>query len=679
MSWSITITDTNSTDYTPPLLSPPGEEFPQRRPQANGRPLLEIAVPPERDSSGDPQWFGSEFEEADVSVSFDGTTQPFDTLIGVEDRAGTAQDYVILTIEGGDVTQKPVDREFGIIETHLAAKEVIEQDAGVTADVPTPSTTTDEDVLVQDRLEGIATSDLFRPIPDDKPVQITSDNTLTQQQTLFLDEISPSLSAPGDSESKDITLGYDVPADRVSMGIVIPAVTDVVGIECKINGTVIGEIQPGEDFGSTQWVRFEGGDERIPAGNYTMSIECTQDTDDARRDLTGVAVEGYAFYDNKFSYTFDAALNDGPELYPQSQQVRFNPAIVTRAVPALRIRSYWANQETGANQLDNGTELYAAPGGEADSSFSFDQRGPLARGGVYLGRYGDRGQFTQKCTGYRLFADLETMPLVVDETLTGTVGDVLDDLAQVARGDFVWAYDTDSGGSPTIRFVRTGSRTSTQNDLEDYSVRKSVGDRLDQVTVRGGRVDVTGEGLTLQHGTAVVLNRDAIVGDSETVYEIGRGTVYERGASNDYTIDYQNGTITANANGAIADGERVRVSYRFQPSATDTDDSVSTVVRSATVDIPQLSSDQACRLAAGEILDAAQSPDYTASATIRGNTTYSVVAALASSVLPATDLDTVDIQADAAGTQVRLEGQQSLGGAVADIRDRIESVARYTR
>jgi len=399
-------------------------------------------------------------------------------------------------------------------------------------------------------------------------------------------------------------------------------------------------------------------------------------------------------YDTDFDYTFDPNLVDGPSPYPQTLPVPLTEPFVTRAVTGLRMRGYWADNEAGTFDLSNGTTTE-----RGTTSADFDGYGSVADIDVILEPYGNDSSQTpetdfngKRLVGYKLFADLETMPLIVDQKVEGTVAEVLTELADSLRGDFIWTFDTDSNGNEIVRFVQSGSRQSTQAKLEDYSIEKRVDSRLDEVRILGGEVSVDGEPVRIplvdpNGGLAgpnilpdVVLDNTRLVEGSESVRNADTDETYERGLH--YEIQYTAGELyrlePARAD-PIPRGAELLVTYQFQPSATVTRDGATEPIRSAVVDELPLRSDRACRLAAQELLDQASSPTYTATAQLRGNTTYSVVAELASSRLPVTSLDTVDIEASPAGASVRLDAQESLDNAIDNFRNRIERVARYSR
>ena len=686
-TWSVTITDNNNTTHSPAIVTPRDLNLPQRIPAANGRPRLEIGVPREPDSNDEPKWFDSKFEEADISVSLDGTDQPYSTLISVSDRP--AAGVAVLTAEGGDELDNRIQKSFGTIPTHEAASQVISDGTSYDTDVPTPSTTS-ETVLVQDTPNNVFAGDV-EPIPEDNPAYVTEFDRLSAHQTLHFHDPSTTLSAVGDTISFTADLGYSIPADRVGLAILTDATAAPVGYELAVDGTVIGEQRPGEDPGGVTWLRYTGSDDRLAAGSHTVEITVTAERDAAGSTLSSMSPSGVALYDDGYSYDWDTALVNGPQLYPANVDVPLKEPLVTRAVTGLRFRGYWANNQPGGQILSNGVEL-----GEVAGAFpnlvDFDERGPVADVTVRLQRYGsdsnetpESGLEVTELTGWRLYADLEDMPLIVDEQFEGRVGQVLTEMTDTLRGDFVWAYDTDSNGDSVVRFVRTGSRSNSESNLEDYSVTKQFDAVLDEITVLGGPVSVDGERFRADYGTAVDLNRDNVVEGSETVSDpdADGDVVYERDTH--YTIDYADGTITALADppgptSPIPDGARLTVAYEYQPRATAVRDGATDPKRSETVDSLPLRTDGACRLAAKQLLDAVASPTYDASAEIRGNTTYSVVAELSSAALPvAAGLETTDITATPGGTSVRLEARQSLDDAVSEIRDRIESVARHTR
>lgn len=683
--WSITITDTNNTTYSPALLTPRGEVLPRRIPQANGRPILEFGVAPERDSNGSPKWFDAKFEEADVSVSLDGTDQPYDTLVGMRDRPSAG--VVILRAQGGDELEKPVSLDVdGARPTHEIATDIVSNNTSYNTDIPRPSTTTDEGVQVQSR-SGFASSDLEHQRPD-SPVHVANNGDVTLHQTLFFNDPSTTLSSEGDEIAFDINLEYEIPPERVGVALLTDVGSSHIGLSFKVDGVEIGRIFPGATFSSTpKWVQATGRDERLAPGTHEVVIEVTDSTGAAGGGLTAVTPSGIAAYDDAYSYRFDPDLVQGPTLYPVTfVWVGFREPLTTRAVNDIDYRTYWADNEAGELNISNGEVGFGTQGPQA--SRDFPRAGPVIEVEVGLSAYGDdstktpeQGFKRHRLTAHRIDADLETLPLVVDEQFEGTVAEVLTELTDTLRGDFVWTYDTDSNGDGVVRFVQTGDRSTIQSDIEAYSVEKRVDRVLDEVTVRGHPVDISGEAVRVQHDTAVDVSRDDLVENSETVTDAVTGKTYERGVH--YSVDYDAGTITADSTPSradpIEDESRVRLSYQFQPGATVEASSKGTPVQSETIDALPLRSDRACRLAGEQLLEALSTPAFDATAELRGNTTYSVVTDLASGRLPASNLATVDTEATPAGASVRLEGRQDIGAAVAALRERLEGLARSSR
>ncbi|WP_135363436.1 RHS repeat domain-containing protein [Halosimplex halophilum] len=689
MSWDITITDAGGDDHSPPLYAPAGENMPRRIPAANGRPVLEFAVPPNRDSNGDPEWFASAYEDASVHVLKDGVEQPYDRLVGFEDRPSAG--VTILRAIGGDELDDSAEASFSNIPTVEAARRVVEDNTsyGFESEV---AETTEQDVLVWDKTDGLATTDI-EPPADDSPARVV-DGDVTSHQTLFLGEPSTTLDAQSKAVELTVELGYAIPAERVGAAVDIDTTGDIVGLELAVDGSVIGEVKPGTTVDTAPtWIRREGADQRLDAGEHTLTVQCIATEDAGGTALTAVAPDAIAVYDAGFDYDFDPDLVTGPETHPAALPVSLREPLVTRAVTGLRIKGYWADNEPGTFDLSNGAESEYAT-----EEVDFDSYGAVADVDVVVTRYGsdstetpEYGFKANRLTGFRLVADLSTMPLVVDETVDGTVAEVLTELADTLRGDFIWTFDTDDQGNEIVRFVQSGSRQSTQPDIENYSVEKRVDDRLDEVRILGGRVDVEREAVRvapaiLQDVGAsftpdAYLDNGQVVEGSETVTDADSSQTYERGTH--YTIDYDAGTLQTVDDPPRADpipaGAELLVSYQFQPSATVTRDGATAPIRSQTIDELPLRSDRACRLAAEEILDAASSPTYDATAELRGNTTYSPVADLVSARLPVASLETVDIEATPAGASVRLDAREPIDSVFSGFRSRIESVARHSR
>jgi len=683
--WAVEVTDTTGSTTRPPLLSPAGEVLPRRIPTANGRPTLELGVPPRRDAQGDPTWFASRFEEADVEVRLDNTRQPYATLIGVRDRPSDG--VTVLRVRGGDELDQPVDVSVdGATPTHTVARDIVQSNTAYETDIPDPGGAIDTAVRIQTRT-GFSSSDIETQRPT-SPRYVTASGAVSLHQTCFFTAPSGSLETDGDELALEATLDYEIPAESVGVALLTDQGTDHVGLSMSVDGVEIGRIQPGASFSSPPtWVERTGRDERLAPGTHTARFEVVETSTAAVSSLNKASPDGIALFDDRFGHGFDPALVYGPSLYPLlSTFVAFREPLTTRAVEGITYNTFWQDNEAGSVWISNGESSSSTVGPKADKDFP--RPGAVVEVQVGLSAYGtdpaktpEQGFKVQTLREHRIDADLRDLPLVVNETFQGTVADVLTQLTETLRGDFVWTYDTDASGDGIVRFVRSGSRSSTHNDIERYEVTKRVDSVLDEVTVRGHPVPIAGEGIRVEQGTAVALQRDALVEGTETVVDDVTGEVYERGTH--YTVDYGAGTITALAapplNEPIEDGSRVRVDYQFRPSATVRRSTATTPIRARVVDELPLRSDRACRLAGQQLLDAVASPSYDAVADLRGNQTYSPVTDLVGGRLPVSDLETVDIEATPAGATVRLEARQSVDATVQALRQRLESIAEYSR
>jgi hypothetical protein len=672
-TWSITITDNQGGTHTPHIYAPPGEAHPREIPAVNGVPTLEFGVLP-RDSGS---WFDAKFENADISVSKDGTSQPYSRLIGPTDDSG--QGIVTLRADGGEELNKRVDETFGVLPTHEAATQLVNSYTSYSTDIPTPSTTRTDNVTIKTISSGGFTSADIRKIPEDSPATINGSGYLTATQSLWRTTSTGQLSDPGDEFTFNFTTSHWIPKERVGAALNTDVDSDHIGVEMSVNGTVIHTIRPGESFDpSPAWSYSVGADDELSPGDHKLTVSVTETEDAAGNPTSGLTPDMVCVFDDAhhFPGTFDGDLNATPDLYA-SHIVPIVPPLVTRSVRGLTVSPTWTGGNTGGFLLRNDpSETYT---GGTDLDFS--DHGAVADVAVVITDY-NAGDSVTELQALTIDADLETMPLTVNDRIEGTVSEGLTFLSDSLRGDFAWTLDADAGNSPpeTVRFVQTGSRSETQNDLEAYNIRKSTEKLLDEVKVIAGAVS-TSEQIRADHDTAVDLTRDRLVEDSETVRTPNRDQPAEKDTH--YAIDYANGTITVDSNPAnataIPDEELITVEYKFEPSATATVSSPSTPKQTRVVSELPLRSDRACQLAAKQILDAASTPDYWATARLPADTTYSVVESLSSSRFPPASLKTTDITATPTGSQVRLESQQSDSDVVSDVRSFITKVSQYTR
>ena len=682
MSWGITITASNGDTYTPDLYAPRGQAMPREIPAANGTPTLQFGVLP---LDGAESWFDSKFENCDISVTKDGTDQPYSTLRGP--RSDSAEGIIVLEADGGEELQRRVDESFELTETHTAAETVVTNNTSYGVDIPTPSTTTSTETLL-DRSGGTITAADLQPFGETNPATVTGGNNVTLDQTLHYHDTTTTLSDIGDFIQFTITNDYTIPLGEVGLAFLADTTTTSAGLEMSIDGVVVNKLPAGSVFSITrEWVQQVGSERRLEPGVHTVRIEVIEESIGSLL-LQPLTVLGACVYDDRFDYDFDPFLEDGPQRYPKNYDgdafAKFRTVVAPYAVVGADFSGTYTDAEGGRVVVENGVSGSSSDTGSTAGTFS----GPGDRLDVKVGfkAYGSDSNQTpesgfncETLATFTLDADLETMPLVSNERYQGTVAEVLTELADTLRGDFVWTFDTDGSGNEIVRFIRTGARTSTEDAIEAFDIQKYTEDLLEEVEVLGGPVQVAGEGVRVDYDTPLSLARTDIFEQSETVeYD---GTVYERGVH--YTIDYDAGEITIDSDPdnatAIPEGVLARVSYEFQPRATATVSGVSNPTRTRVVDGLPLRSRAACRLAAEQILDAASSPQYNASAEVRADTTFSVVTELIANRLPVSNLEVTDITATPAGSRVRLEARQTEGEVIADVRDRINNVAKHIR
>lgn len=673
-TWSITITDDQGGTHTPHVYAPPGQSYPKEIPAVDGVPTLEFGV---LSLDGAESWFDSKFENCDISVSKNSVSQPYSRLIGPTSQS--SEGIITLRAEGGEELNQRVDTTFDVIPTHEAADQLRLNYTSYSGDIPTPSTTRTDNVTVKTISAGGFTSADIEKIPEDSPVYITGSGYLTAHQSLWRTTSTSELSSGGDSFTFSFTTNHSIPKGRVGAAINTDVDADHIGVEMAVDGTVVHRVRPGASFDpSPQWSYSVGSKERLPPGSHELVVSVSAVDDAAGDPLDGLTPDMVCVFDDAYHDPsgFSDDLTQTPDLYA-NHTVRFIPPLVTRSVRGLNVTNTTWTTDPGAWLFRNDPADTYASGTSAD----FPDHGAIADVAVRITTE-NQGDGINELRAVTIQADLETMPLTVNETVEMTVAEALTFVGDSLRGDFVWTLDSDPNKNPpeTVRFIQSGSETNTQSNIEDYNIRKDTSGLLDEVKVIGHAVQVS-EQVRVDHDTAVDLTRDRLVAESETVRTPDRDQPVVRGTH--YSMDYGDGTITVDSSPGnatpIPDGELITVEYKFEPSAVVTVSSPSSPKQTRTIAELPLRSDRACQLAAQQILDVASTPDYQATATLRGDTTYSVVEALSSSRIPTSSLETTDITATPAGAQVRLEGQQSDSDVIRETRDYISSVAQFVR
>lgn len=697
MTWSVTLTASDATTATPDVIST--SEGPVFSPTVSGLPTCTIPIPRD-DTYQDSKW-----EDADMEVTVDGTEIPIDELKNVR----TTATATILEGRGGEELTQRVTKEVGVKETHLVADDLITNNTTYTANVDTPTTTTDTNATV----DTVSTSGEFEAalkeggIPDTKPVTIDSgNNELVPQQSCFFQEAeNANTNASTSSDSTwsngsavtlnrtrdyiwfDFTLDYTIPAGNVGIAIRygrVGGLSDGHGWAVLVDGYEVDRTgSPTSTLGADAVFdqSFDTGGLELGPGTHGLRLDVYE------QNSENVEIDAIAVYDTRFSYTFDNTTDangylSGPELYPDAVSLAFADAPgIGQAVTGGRVESTWDDTSNGqalAISNDRG-ESYLSASNTSTTEQDFADRDVTLRFKATLSRYGSRttaspttGFNAQSLQSYTLKADLEDMPMTVDDSFDGRLFEVLQELATVERGDFVWEVRRPTATSTSVEFTPSGQRTSADDpSVTGFDIDKATSRVVEKAIVRGGARDIPDERFVADHGTAVSLVHDNVIEGSITVSDpdADTRTVFEPGE--DFVVDRQAGTITTQAGGEMTDGEEYRIAYRFKPVAEFTASGVSSP-KTETFRIPQVATDRAAKQAARLIVADGQDPRYEGTITTPGtDTSFSVVETINPTAVPTAGTDHLinGVSAGTTTTVLDIASRRSIG----EIVDRVEA------
>jgi hypothetical protein len=696
--WSVTITGPNG-DVSPTVIRPPE---PRWVPQVNDRPEVYIPVP------HDPKYHDPSWENVPMDVAINGVDLPIDRL--EEHRlvrdGPRRRKYSLLVGRGGSALQTEVQRRVEARPKHLVAEDLVTGNTGFVANVDVPDTTEESGVTIQQANDtaGFRTQ-LAEPLPRTSPVKIQNDE-LTLRQSSWIREAENGVSDAdgtvsdsnfsggsgirfaneGDRVRVSFSNDYTIPAGEAEVVIRLATQNPISdfngsGIRISLDGHTVGRKESG--WGETDNARWDYFSVSAPVepGVHTITLEQTT----TQTESTGIDVVGLV--DSRYDYSFPKTVGSngylaGPEKYPDAVDVLFQYAEIFRAVASAQLQisvdSVQGEQLIGL--LADGGETGDVATNATSLTVSYDPAKPTVQPAIRLSRHGDQSGSTPTTgvnattvSSIEVTATLTDLPLVIDREFSGRLDDVLTELL---GDDFVWAVETDSG-SQSIEVTQPGQRVAaSQPTRSRIELEQDAGAIVEQATVEGGRQSVQGERVTATTGSAVGFDTDRLRSGSESVYspKTGPSDTYEEYTKGvDYSIDYQDGTITALSGGAIADGEVVSVDYEFTPSATFTAEGVSNPAAD-TFEFPQLSSDRACRAAAQRIVDRAKDPRQEGALLVPGDDpTFSVVEAIPTSI---GNLLANRVETKAGETVINLASRESIEDLQQDLRNRLRAVSK---
>lgn len=678
--WFATVTLPNGTTLTPSVIDGDGVS-PSQNPQSNSRPSIRLPIPKDaleryRSILGD----GS--NDISLAAYHDGSKQPIDTLVDVDDAPG----HTVLVGEGARELKTRVEASFDQKAVHNAADDLITNNTTYTANVDTPSTTTETNtalVTLSTNSDWLVRTD----ITDTDPVQATGGD-LQQAQTAFFAEAEDAdttsgtrgttgseddnysgatgrvMEDTGDRLAFDFTPEHRIPGENV----VIQArdgfgdqTTDIPALTWTLNENEVDrQLAPGTaNIGMVSWRPVSDGTLDIGGGynggpleagtTYTLAVEIDDGGDAADR----YPLDCVVVYDDRFNHSADGSGNsfdnttdgndtlDDPALFPTETVVEFDIVPAPQAVTGIRGEATLNGGDSGYTHYlsnDQGANFTSGTGANFETDSLGATWGPGITYKAGLSRFGSRttaspnsGFNGQNLESLTLKADLEDMPLVVNRTFDGHLDSILTELAEI--GDQLWEYRRD-GGTERIEWTSPGQRLADRTpNVNDFQATKTVGTVYQKAIVYGQPdTPVRGERFESNHGNAVSLGNDRLQSGSERVSDPDTGARFRSGS--DYTMDYQAGEITVLAGGEMADATTYTIDYNYQAFGQFDDGTASPNV-TPRIDLPGLWSDFLCEQAARLIINEVSTPIHTAQVTLPNDETgWSVVESLAPDVVP---------------------------------------------
>lgn len=684
------------------------------------RDLPRITVPVERDRL----WQDDGFERALFQAWKDSEQLPIEQLDDVGERRASGTSQTTLEGVGGVELRQRVEREVSARETHSFIEDLIVNETGLVANVDTPAVHETTRMLLDVATASEWADALSETDLSTLPVEIDSGtDELALQQSLWTTEgenytrnsgtgFTSSADYSGDAPTDgnggaerlsgdnnyvewEFDVDYTIPEEHVVLHI--RDNTDVGGdgnpeIQIWLDGNLCA-VLPASSAGITslnwsEWSSdpsgnsYSGGD--LQPGTHTLRAEVASD------DTGWYDVDVVAPGDGRYSYSLDNSVTtapdgsnylDGPEHHPDAVQITMDRVTTVLSLTEADLTSTW--DDTSGSQavgMRNQTgDSFDTASNASSHSVDFADRGALLDVQLTLSRYGSQtstpgsGISGQRVADLSVEGALDDMPLTIDRTFDDTILSICKTLAEEANA--VFGVDRAPNGDLTFEWTQLGQRTSDPVDGAETIDASTDYDVTERAIVYGGSQPIRREPITADVGNAVELNEARLQERSETVRSADSDTDYTRG--DDYDVSWQDGTITAISGGNISDGESLEVDYSFQPRGSHVASGAGSDPRTEVVNIPGLSSERACGLAAYRIVQETKTPLHEATVQLPEDVAVSVVESVPVEELPQDEaLDLRSIQTTPQSTQLTLGSRQRVEDVVSDIKSRIRGVSR---
>ncbi|UIO98905.1 hypothetical protein Hbl1158_10200 [Halobaculum sp. CBA1158] len=683
-------------------------------PQVNQRPTVSITVP-QRDG-----W--EDLEGEPMRVWLDGHQLPIDTLEGVTDTVGGETATTTLEATGAQALDEYTDDiQIDQQETHLAARDIIDEYTPYERNVDDPATDKRADVLMLAVSGASIADELLDPPTATDPVDVNQIDGAIQEQTGWFREVEDTdftgtqrfadadgndgawsgnrcvaLSDPGDGFTVDISVDHEIPPGEFEVRFLDAVVDGNPAYEVRLDGDVVDTV--GADTLGTDADRFDldwgvgfelNSSSTISPGIYSVTLECTAaGSGTIYADVAHVR-------DDRESYTFDDTPVDGvvqgPEQYPAETDVVLDDIASIEQVVAGELEvamSSTAGSQAVAISNDEG-ETWIETANSETVSGEFASASNQIRARVTLSRYASdpttspaQGDAGQSVDDLEVRASLEDTPVTFDASYRDRLGRVLADLAQDGR--MVWEVRRDPDAPADdpegyiIEWTQIGQRTraSTQ-PVTRLERRTTLETAYDRVVVFGRSTRATDVEWSVDAvGTLVGLGDSWVVPGSERIYDPDTGEVFERG--DDYRIEWDIGGIEILPNSQLETGATYAADYdwRFRGEATTAGVDASEA-RTTEQAIPGATSGRECDQLALSVLKDVQEAQVEAEITLlESRPDVPLVEALSHPRLPPGPQEVRGVD-DGAGDErrYRLANRRTVEEIIADVREDIDNLA----
>jgi len=716
--WRVEIVHSSGTPHRPEVAGEPAV-----KPTANDYPRLDIPV------QANEKWLDSGFEDAEATVYRDGKLQPIDRLVTVEP---TSSATYTLNLKGGSELESRVRRSVDIQAVPDVVNDVLSEVSYVANVDEPPTEVTTEQVSSGDTKPDwdaqFAASDPYSPIisldslstggrrgrhtRSDSVLDRGRDTTTRSTNGVVSDAEASngeaiSISAVGQYLEKNFD--FDGQFTMPEPGVTAAAryrypnspddgsIYDVPELLFYVNGNFIGGTpQATSDGPSYQWQSFtswSNGD--LSGSNNTLRVEIGETTNDQTVYLDGIVLFDSRWHDaRQFTNTTDS--NDAlPEPTPYPAGATGKPTPVRPFDDVNRVRAVVGGEiSTTVNDVSGITKLgLSNDGGDtwADSaagvsSFATDFASPsrTIRWRVGLQGYGSQtstptqGVERPEMDTWTLDADLEDVPLVVDQEFDNSVMSILQSIAD-DTGDFLFEYRIAQDGTESVEWTQPGQRTTDRQDpVSRFEQTKKTEPMVEKLVVKGRSRSVTGESFTANHGQWTSLENDEIGRGSETVTDPNSDTVFE--ADVDYEIALLDGEIKTLSDGSMSDGATYEISYDHKPKGEWTSDSAGSDPETEVRTLPQLATSRACKQIARLIGEQVNEPLIEGTVQIPSDqASWSVVQAVDYDQLAISGPHEVrSVNQTPLGATLRLGTRQRLDTIFGNIRSKLQDVSDAT-